>query len=235
MKNRIRLSLIGLTVVMATFIAGGVAASPQAEAAVVSVPMYRVYNPNSGEHFYTADDNERRHLVSVGWVSEGVGWYAPASGDPVYRLYNPNAGDHHYTPAVAERDFLVKVGWKYEGVGWASSTDAAARVPLYRAYNPNARAGSHNYTTNWGEQHNLTSLGWKDEGIAWYATAPGGPAPTNPTPVDPTPEDKNCSDFTYQQDAQAWFDAHPVEAADLDGNGDGEACESLPLRPGTSK
>lgn len=30
-------------------------------------PMYRSYNPNSSEHFYTASTYERDSLVKVGW------------------------------------------------------------------------------------------------------------------------------------------------------------------------
>ena len=132
-----------------------------------SVSMHRLYNPNSGEHFYTAADNEKNHLVSVGWKYEGEGWKAPEkSNDPVYRLYNPNAGDHHYTLNEKEKDALVKLGWNYEGIGWYS--DENKTVPLYREYNPNAKAGSHNYTPNKAEHNFLTSNGWKDEGIAWY-------------------------------------------------------------------
>lgn len=37
--------------------------------------MWRMYNPNSGEHFYTAADKEKNHLVSLGWRDEGVAWY----------------------------------------------------------------------------------------------------------------------------------------------------------------
>ena len=128
--------------------------------------MYRLYNPNSGEHFYTATAGEKNHLVKVGWIYEGIGWIAPSSGNAVYRLYNPNAGDHHYTMNAGEKNNLVKVGWKYEGIGWYS--DVKKAVPLYRAYNPNAKAGSHNYTVNYAEQKNLLRVGWRDEGIAWY-------------------------------------------------------------------
>ena len=46
------------------------------------VNMYRLYNPNSGEHFYTASEYERDHLVSVGWTYERIGWVAPKGGDP---------------------------------------------------------------------------------------------------------------------------------------------------------
>ena len=131
------------------------------------VDMYRLYNPNSGEHFYTASAGEKDHLVSVGWNYEGIGWTAPEkSNTPVYRLYNPNAGDHHYTMNVGERNYLVSVGWNDEGIGWYS--DDAQGVPLYRQYNPNAETGSHNYTTNKSENDWLVGLGWNAEGIGWY-------------------------------------------------------------------
>lgn len=44
--------------------------------------------------------------------------------------------------------------------------------------------------------------------------------------------DKDCKDFTYQQDAQAWHQSHPNDG--LDSDGDGIACESLSSRPGGS-
>lgn len=128
--------------------------------------MHRLYNPNSGEHFYTVHANERDHLVSAGWSYEGVAWKAPVSGQPVYRMYNANAGDHHYTMSTHERDSLIGVGWSYEGVGWYS--DTARAVPLYRLYNPNAVAGAHHYTTSAPERESLKSVGWHDEGIAWF-------------------------------------------------------------------
>ena len=56
--------------------------------------MYRVYNPNSGEHFYTSNKVEKDHLVSLGWRYEGIGWQAPTvSNYPVYRLYNAYGGE----------------------------------------------------------------------------------------------------------------------------------------------
>lgn len=132
-----------------------------------SESMYRLYNPNSGEHFYTASIGERNAVIKAGWRYEGVGWYAPVkSQSPVYRLYNPNAGDHFYTLNAAERDHLKSVGWRYEGVGWYSSD--ASGVAIYREYNPNAVAGTHNYTSNILEHRNLTARGWRDERIAWY-------------------------------------------------------------------
>ena len=130
--------------------------------------MFRLYNPNSGEHFYTASVYERNAVIDAGWNDEGVGWIAPSRSDsPVYRLYNANGGEHHYTLDASERDHLVSVGWNYEGIGWCS--DDAKTVPLFREYNPNAFANNHNYTTDENEHAYLVSLGWRDEGIGWYA------------------------------------------------------------------
>jgi len=137
------------------------------EIKVATQEMHRLYNPNSGEHFYTAKAGERDQLVKLGWNYEGVGWIAPVtSKTPVYRLYNPVAGDHHYTTKAAERDALVKAKWVDEGIGWYSDDDRG--VPLYRQYNPNAVTGTHNYTTNAAERDFLVKSGWVDEGIGWY-------------------------------------------------------------------
>ena len=135
----------------------------------VVVDMYRMYNPNSGEHFYTASTAERNDLRSAGWAYEGIAWRAPkASKTPVYRVYNANAGDHHYTISKAERDTLVAAGWKDEGIGWYS--DDAKTVPIYRVYNPNATTGSHHFTMSKNEVNELVKAGWKDEGTAWFGT-----------------------------------------------------------------
>jgi len=137
------------------------------EEPVATQAMYRLYNPNGGEHFYTASAEERDWLSTLGWKYEGIGWTAPATSDaPVYRLYNPNGGDHHYTSSVEERDWLRGLGWKYEGIGWYSEdSDGQA---LYRLYNPNAATGSHHYTTSAEERDFLASLGWQKEGVGWY-------------------------------------------------------------------
>lgn len=136
------------------------------EPEVKPIPMYRLYNRITGEHFYTANAYERDVLKAGDWNYEGIGWYAPSTGSPVYRLYNPGLGDHHYTTNMAERDMLVReAGWNYEGIGWYSG----GTKPLYRQYNPGLRIGQHNYTANAGERDALIAYhGWRDEGIGWY-------------------------------------------------------------------
>ena len=154
--------------------------SPQAQAEYM-FDMYRLYNPNSGEHFYTSDEQEMNVLVSRGWKYEGVGWKAPSSSEtPVYRLYNKTGGEHHYTTDKKERDALIKkYGWTDEGIGWYS--DDSKRVKVYREYNPNAFANNHNYTPDTKEHKALINkYGWKDEGIAWYGSGKGDTEKSTP-------------------------------------------------------
>ena len=70
-----------ITSVLAAFVlygAVGVKASTTAvnAAETKTVEMHRLYNPNSGEHFYTANTKEKTDLVGFGWKYEGIGWYA---------------------------------------------------------------------------------------------------------------------------------------------------------------
>lgn len=141
--------------------------SAQASAAS-SNPVYRLYNPNTGEHFYTENFYEQKSLSTNGWRYEGVGWQAATSGTPVYRVYNPNArgGDHYYTMSKYEAQSLVNKGWRWDNNGKAAFYSGGS-VNLYVAYNPNANSGSHNYTTNTYEQNNLLGKGWKYGKVAW--------------------------------------------------------------------
>lgn len=125
----------------------------------------RLYNPNSGEHFYTRTRGEKDALVRAGWRYEGLGWVSEDAGKGVYRLYNPNAGDHHYTASYEEVEMLVSKGWRFEGIAWNS----AGEKRVYRQYNPNARTGSHNFTTSRKENNALVRQGWRAEGVAWYS------------------------------------------------------------------
>lgn len=138
---------------------------PQASSPAGTTAMYRMYNSNSSEHFYTQNRNEAVMLQDKGWDYEGIGWNAPTTGEKVYRMYNPNEGDHHYTLNAAERDMLVGKGWNYEGEGWCSGGENE----LQRVYNPNAKSGAHHYTLNSNEKDNLVQKGWKFEGKAWNA------------------------------------------------------------------
>ena len=128
--------------------------------------IYRLYNPYSGEHLYTADLAEAKGLVGYGWAWEGVGWVSStSSGDAVVRLYNPYNGEHLYTLSESEASFLTSIGWRREGRAWLSSGTRG----VLREFNPYETVGTHNYTLSTTEDEWLGTLGWKREGVAWYA------------------------------------------------------------------
>lgn len=131
--------------------------------------MYRLYNKNTGEHFYTESIFERDSLVKGGWNNEGTGWVAPNKGTAVYRIYNPNAkgGDHYYTTSKYEATTLVKDGWKWDNHSKAVFY-SGGKTRVYVAFNPHARSGAHNYTSSLFEQNTLLNNGWKFGKVQFY-------------------------------------------------------------------
>lgn len=143
----------------------------------VSIPIYRVYNPNSGEHLHTMNSFERDYLVRLGWRNEGISMRVSNSGKQLFRVYNPNSGEHFYTLNAKERDTLKKYGWRYEGVAWLTPVTG---LPMYRVYNPNTRgAGAHHYTMLQSERDFLVRSGWRSEGISWYTLGSASPIDLN--------------------------------------------------------
>ena len=82
-----------------------------------TTPLYRYWNPQIGDHFYTTNWSE---LGSgrFGWTYEGVQAhvYPPQQQDtvPLYRYWNPQGGDHFYTTNWNELG-NGRYGWRYEG------------------------------------------------------------------------------------------------------------------------
>lgn len=150
-------------------LAASLAFASSVDAASTNV-MYRLYNPDNHEHFYTSSVAERDHLVKIKWGNyEGPAWDAPTNtGNLVYRLYNKGLRDHHYTASWDEVQWLTKnYGWTYEGPAWRSA--AKNNHPIYRLFLKGVTSGSHHYTASWDEVTWLTkNYGWKYEGIGWY-------------------------------------------------------------------
>lgn len=139
-----------------------------------TIPIYRLFNPRTGEHFYTPNTKERDNCIGWGWNFEGIAWFSPkTSSKPVYRVMNPNNhSEHHYTMSVKERDWLVGLGWRNEGIAFYSSETG---VPVYRHYHPRQRTGNHHYTTSKGESNHIVKYeGWNYEGVCWKVSKAGG-------------------------------------------------------------
>lgn len=153
------------------FTLGTVALTQDVKAEDQTTSIYRLYNKNTGEHFYTQSREEKWNAIMAGWDDEGIGWVAPSySNSPVYRVYNPNAngGDHYYTKSKYEAQFLVNKGWKWDGNA-KPVFYSGGKLSVYVAYNPNAQSGAHNYTSNSFEQQSLLNIGWKFGSTAWNA------------------------------------------------------------------
>ncbi|MFC4652310.1 hypothetical protein ACFO26_05250 [Lactococcus nasutitermitis] len=152
--------------------------SANAATKVSGIPISRLYNANTGEHFYTGSSAETNSLLKAGWHFEGAGWDAPTTGTPVYRLYNPNVqgGDHYYTKSHGEAEVLAQLGWRWDNNAKAVFY-SAGNVNVYVAYNPNAYSGAHNYTVSQTEQNGLVHAGWKYGAIAWQGFHAGHALP----------------------------------------------------------
>lgn len=141
------------------------ASTPAAERA----GMHRMFNPGTGEHFYTASDAERDDLVGKGWSYEGIAFWVPKrSNTPVWRLFNPATGEHYYTTDTDERDRMLGEGWSGEGVAWYA--DDARGKAMYRLFDPKANpVASHHFTSSESERQELVAAGWTDQGVGFYA------------------------------------------------------------------
>lgn len=81
-----------------------------------SIPVYRWYLGQTGDHFYTQSASE----IPNNGTYEGIAYYAYASAIngavPIYRYYNGGFDDHLYTKNPNETANMS--GWNLEGVGW---------------------------------------------------------------------------------------------------------------------
>ncbi|MBQ7147356.1 MAG: hypothetical protein IJR96_01255 [Pseudobutyrivibrio sp.] len=91
-----------------------------------TVPVYRLYNTLTGDHFYTMVKAERdailKNEATKGWTDEGIAWQVRSEGDkPVYRLFDIiGKGGHIYTTNIELRNQYMANGWQDEGIAWYS-------------------------------------------------------------------------------------------------------------------
>jgi len=146
-------------------------------------PLYRFYNIQTGEHFYTQSENEKRQLIpNMQYNYEGIIGFVqvknaviPAGEVNIQRFYNTVNGTHFYTASQYEADLLSqgKNDYRYEGQKYtAYDSERAATVPVYRFYN--FLYGYHFYTTSYDEYLGVSNFmqdQYRYEGIAYYIIA----------------------------------------------------------------
>ncbi|MCB2187325.1 MAG: VCBS repeat-containing protein [Deltaproteobacteria bacterium] len=114
-----------------------------------TVALHRLYNPNSGRHYYTKNNAERDALVAAGWNFERDEGYlftaasvAPADTVEVFRLYHPVIGTHLYTKFASEAAWVVAnlPPWEQQtSLGWAfNSLTVGARVAAENTVSPDS-------------------------------------------------------------------------------------------------
>ncbi|TDL15778.1 hypothetical protein BD410DRAFT_85820 [Rickenella mellea] len=87
----------------------------------LTVPLFRLFNPTSVDHFYTTSAAERNNAIANGgYRSEGTAASVFATqvcgSIPLFRLFNPTSGDHFYTTSAPERDnAIANAGYRSEG------------------------------------------------------------------------------------------------------------------------
>ncbi len=144
---------------------------PQLQPPPQTTRLFRYWNAQIGNHFYTtswAELGAGRH----GYAYEGVQCYvfqnAATGSTPLYRYWNGNARHHFYTTNWNELG-AGRHGWVLEDIeGYACATQQPGMIPLYRYWN--SGIGDHFYTTSWDELGNGRH-GYVFEGIQCYVYA----------------------------------------------------------------
>ena len=137
--------------------------------------VYRAYNKNDGDHYFTAKKFEYDGLVKLGWNPEGKKFQVvsaetvdKASVDlhpyltAVNSVYNSYTGEHLLV-GTTEAATLEKAGWTWDNdkLPVFYTPKAGGEQGLYRAYNPYTRGPAHVYTADTvKELPNVIKAGW---------------------------------------------------------------------------
>ncbi|OKH34034.1 hypothetical protein NIES2119_21240 [[Phormidium ambiguum] IAM M-71] len=144
---------------------------------------FRLQDPRTGSHFWTASSTEANDLVTAGWKFESV----PFAVNPqdsftsnIYRLYNSTTGDHLLTASEEERSSVIAQGYIDQGIAFtAYTTPSPGLEEVYRLFSP--LGTDRLYTTSEQERFRWEKLGYQFEGVAFWA--PSFPSDSTITPV----------------------------------------------------
>ena len=133
-------------------------------------PVYRLYNSETGDHFYTTSADEKNLLTnnsSSVYTYEGIAFYAfttqTSETSTVYRLYNAINGDHFYTTSENEKNNLllselgpeIPVGlWNYGSR--SALQDDPFKISANKTYNIKDRDGNIVAQISGGTQTRVT-------------------------------------------------------------------------------
>jgi hypothetical protein len=132
--------------------------------------LFRLYNTQSGDFFYTIDPNES----AANYTRQGIAGFTSIVQAPntfaLYRLLSPDGLWHFYTANFDEMLHLRNLNppWTPEPTcGYVYTAAPVGPQPFYRSYNP--LTGGHLYTLNITEHDNATILdGYRGDGMSGY-------------------------------------------------------------------
>jgi subtilisin family serine protease len=130
--------------------------------------VFRFWNANTTDHFYTADANGEL-ADAAGYTYEGAGFQLLSPDTPgttpLYRWWNDKAGDHFYT-TDPNGEVAPQNGYVAEGVlGTIATTAGPGTVALHRWYH--GQAVDHFYTTD-PDGELARPAGYDYEGVVGY-------------------------------------------------------------------
>jgi len=133
---------------------------------------FRLRDPLTGSHVFTASLNEVDTFIDEGWEFESVPFRVNPPGNSaqdVYRLNHPTRSDFLLTTSETERDAAIEQGYVNEGVVFTAYDRPAplGSDPVYRFFSPSGT--DRLYTTSNLERLQVEAMGYQYEGIAFYA------------------------------------------------------------------
>ncbi len=149
--------------------------------------VYRFYNPNNGDHFYTDSETEKNNIIAniPDYSYEGIAFKIDTTANnasPLYRFYKISNKTHVYvTSDTTKNAYLAQpTVYAYEGVAFNVSTTSTDTQPIYRLQN-NA-TGNYIDTASVDEKNAILAK-WPNDytyiGIAYYIYGNANPG----TPV----------------------------------------------------
>ena len=143
---------------------GGSSSSSTTASYPTTVPVYRLFNTVTGQHFYTANKQERDLILEKnaadGWTDEGIAFKtAQKTSIPVYRVFDMVNGNHIFTTDAAARDLYIANGYRDEGIAWYAPATVGRKV--YKL--TDAKSNKVTYTTSKAEADSLVDLGFTCE------------------------------------------------------------------------
>jgi len=151
--------------------------------------VYRLYNPQYNDHYYTAIQNVRQGAkVYQGYRDDGIAFNAgtaPAAGMvPIYALYNGRLHDHWLVPDGIARYWGDNFGgyadsgvafYAYPTVPGATGMATvcpSGSVPVYSLWS--LRYGDHFYSTSGGDRYWMFIFaGYRDDSSSTYVDSNG--------------------------------------------------------------